>query len=690
MNPAGLRVVSQLDSVAEKIAEGLGGRKSGAGFACKCPCHDDANASLGVTVKDGKLLINCLAGCEYPTIKARLVEMGLLPKNLRAEKKLVATYEYRNIDGTTAFEKLRYEPKTFRIRRWDSSASEWVFRGATKDAPRILYQADKISDANKRGDTIIICEGEKDCDAINELRLDGVIATTNFEGAGTWLKEYTAQVAGAKVLILEDNDEAGRKRTAMLGAALNDVCPEVRVVRFADMPPKSDFSDWLNLKPRSREDVIAKLRQNERVAVNQWLALEKAEYQHYIDFVQTLPEFGDMRAEMLSGKLFTSTRDGWKPVANMVKVIKSHARAYDCFEVGEIEEHLARYAREVERRLIIDIPEWDGIDRITEICRVVRMANVDSDQLAALLKDFGAGIFRRLRDPQAPNATIILTGPQGIGKDAFIQAVFGGLGTYFKDLDLRPAREHEAIKQLHKALLFNIPEFDRTSRTEIATLKYMLTTPRTDTRLSYEADDETRAVRASFISSANIEDVVSDYTGNRRYWVFKCDYMGLEVKHYPGKPPIGTGRVLDSYPGLFGRPERALEQAMILAQFKELEAEGYRADAEDVALMRDYVSEMTPDDPEKLIIEEYEAAMATVTAIPAKRSAVDNAPLFTVDQLDQVLSELARKYGKTRQALLRILGKTHREKGRERNYYRGKIPYAGSRGEELIADEVPF
>jgi hypothetical protein len=47
-----------------KIAHVLGhAKKSGGGYVCSCPCHDDKHASLSLTERDGKLLFKCHAGC---------------------------------------------------------------------------------------------------------------------------------------------------------------------------------------------------------------------------------------------------------------------------------------------------------------------------------------------------------------------------------------------------------------------------------------------------------------------------------------------------------------------------------------------------------------------------------------------------------------------------------------------------
>ena len=40
-------------------------RKSGKGYTCRCPAHEDRGPSLSVTeASDGRVLLHCFAGCD--------------------------------------------------------------------------------------------------------------------------------------------------------------------------------------------------------------------------------------------------------------------------------------------------------------------------------------------------------------------------------------------------------------------------------------------------------------------------------------------------------------------------------------------------------------------------------------------------------------------------------------------------
>ena len=61
-----------------------GVRPSGDGWTAKCPAHDDKHASLSVGVgQDGKILLNCHAGCDIDRITYSL---GIAKRDLFPNK----------------------------------------------------------------------------------------------------------------------------------------------------------------------------------------------------------------------------------------------------------------------------------------------------------------------------------------------------------------------------------------------------------------------------------------------------------------------------------------------------------------------------------------------------------------------------------------------------------------------------
>lgn len=159
----------------------------------------------------------------------------------KAPRVAKATYDYHDEAGELLFQVVRMEPKDFRQRRPDPSTRDgWNW--SVKGVRQVPYRLPELIEAIGLGKTIYIPEGEKDVDA---LRSSGLTATCNAGGAGKWPAELSAFFDGADVVILPDNDDAGRNHASVVGAALEGVARSVKVLPLPGLPLKGDVSDWL-------------------------------------------------------------------------------------------------------------------------------------------------------------------------------------------------------------------------------------------------------------------------------------------------------------------------------------------------------------------------------------------------------------------------------------------------------------
>lgn len=213
-------------------------------FTANCPGHEDRVNSLSVRVVDDKVSVHCFAGCDIQNILAPLdlKLRDLYPPrtngNGKPKKQFECAYDYVDGSGNFVFQVVRYKPKSFRQRRPNPNnpgAWIWNLRGIE---PRPLYRLPDILAATTTGQTIYLCEGEKDADALMEL---GLVATTNAGGTATWTKTDAAQLEGANVIVLADNDDPGIKGAWKRA----DSIPGAVVLQLPDLPEKGDVSDWL-------------------------------------------------------------------------------------------------------------------------------------------------------------------------------------------------------------------------------------------------------------------------------------------------------------------------------------------------------------------------------------------------------------------------------------------------------------
>ncbi len=86
------------------------------------------------------------------------VNIPLLNANRPPSKRIVAAYDYVDVEGVLAFQVVRFDPKDFRQRRPDGGGG-WIWK--VKGLAPILYRLPDIVAASSE-QPIFIAEGEKD------------------------------------------------------------------------------------------------------------------------------------------------------------------------------------------------------------------------------------------------------------------------------------------------------------------------------------------------------------------------------------------------------------------------------------------------------------------------------------------------------------------------------------------------
>ena len=222
----------------EQIAARLHGKKTPNGWECKCPAHDDQDASLSISEgSNGKTILKCFAGCSFDQIAqaAEIKKSEFFGDDAKPHRsRIVAEYSYQDADGKELFQVVRIDPKDFRQRVRNGGGWKWSTKGVTRQ----LYRLPQVLAAKDAGKVIFVVEGEKDVAALESI---GCTATCNPGGAGKWEPQYTETLAGASVVIMPDQDRAGRAHCQLVGKALAPVCTSVRVINL----PVKDAADWV-------------------------------------------------------------------------------------------------------------------------------------------------------------------------------------------------------------------------------------------------------------------------------------------------------------------------------------------------------------------------------------------------------------------------------------------------------------
>ena len=172
-------------------------------------------------------------------------ELGIVLGTDTPRQQVVASYDYTDANGATVFRVLKWGPKKTFSQRSPDGVGGW--RNSTKGVRLVPYRLAELiaarNTANGHPPQVFICEGEKDCD---RLRQWGLTASANPGGAGKWRRDYNQYFAGFNVVVLADNDDAGRKHAHQVANALLPLAALVRILEFDGLEAKGDISDWID------------------------------------------------------------------------------------------------------------------------------------------------------------------------------------------------------------------------------------------------------------------------------------------------------------------------------------------------------------------------------------------------------------------------------------------------------------
>lgn len=266
----------------------------------RCPvCGSKSRTHLRLWIgESGRLHAKCYGGqCQAATrrlwFKELLAATGTEAKDWFPDghkprmSRIAATYDYRDGQGRLLFQCVKFAPGSVRkcsyrrpayphdepakVRK-DAEGKEWVWDGAALDpdkletgeivpADPVLYRLPELL-ADDGRQPVLFPEGEKD---VESLRALGFLAVTNPHGGGNLSFQMLLPLGGRRIVLFEDNDEAGRRHVQVAAGMLMAAgVTSLRIVHFRDWPAGHDVSDWLEQwpSPTARKSQLVQLVQN--------------------------------------------------------------------------------------------------------------------------------------------------------------------------------------------------------------------------------------------------------------------------------------------------------------------------------------------------------------------------------------------------------------------------------------------
>lgn len=236
-------------------------------YMVTCPCHNDNTQSLCISEDNGKILLNCFAGCRAEDI-TRAIGLSMrdlfqAPQQSNKPPKPAST-EYRYGDR---LKKIRFYKwtngkwqKSFCWQHKDDNGSWQKGRGGINPP---LYKQELLN--NIADHTIYIVEGEKDADTMTDKV--GLLAVSAPDGATKgskgkkWDKRFNSLFTGVNVVIIPDNDEAGKNFASLVANELLTVAHSVKVLdlctEWENLKEKGDITDIYENEQPSRNKTVA-------------------------------------------------------------------------------------------------------------------------------------------------------------------------------------------------------------------------------------------------------------------------------------------------------------------------------------------------------------------------------------------------------------------------------------------------
>lgn len=248
------------------------------GYKCKCPVHDDAKASLQINIvgsRDGKTTVHCHAGCKPADIfKAIEEKTGMYfesrMKISKTDDKINLVYPapidwppelaYNGMAHSAAYPYYDDERNLmFVVARWNlpggskhirpysvaniNGQMRWTARLKLPMKP--IYNLAEVLERFEA--TVIIVEGEKAAEAGKyDPQFADYVVVTYQGGATSWKNTDWGPLRGRSLILIPDNDDAGRDAFVELAQhlGLNQFCLSIQIAHHDKaFPAKWDIAD---------------------------------------------------------------------------------------------------------------------------------------------------------------------------------------------------------------------------------------------------------------------------------------------------------------------------------------------------------------------------------------------------------------------------------------------------------------
>ncbi|OJU75630.1 MAG: virulence-associated E family protein [Bacteroidetes bacterium 47-18] len=260
---------------------------------------------------------------------------------------------------------------------------------------------------------------------------------------------------------------------------------------------------------------------------------EEEEKPSFIDRLENFLNYRySFRYNVVSGKLEYKPAKAtlWKPLTDFVEnsILREILKAKVKCNINTLRNLLrSDFCEQFDpfKAYFDNLPDnEDETDYIAELANTITTTKQDL-WIECFKKWFVAMVACVTNDKAINQTVIVFSGKQGVGKTTWIEKLIPKpLKDYMFSGTINPNNKDTLI-HLAECMLINLDELENLNRTEIGTLKELITKTHIRMRKAYGHNNETLPRRASFAGSVNTAQFLNDTTGSRRFLCFEVEHI---------------------------------------------------------------------------------------------------------------------------------------------------------------------